>query len=34
VPQHVIAGHDPLTQTLYRSAGPDGLEIVSLTSPL
>ncbi len=33
-PQHVIAGHDPLTQTLYLSAGPDGLEIVSLTSPL
>jgi gamma-glutamyl phosphate reductase len=33
-PQHIIAGHDPLTRALYASAGPAGLEIVSLTSPL
>jgi glyoxylase-like metal-dependent hydrolase (beta-lactamase superfamily II) len=32
--QHIIAGHDPLTNMLYRPAGPQGLEIVSLTEPL
>ena len=32
--QHVIAGHDPLVNRMYRSAGPTGLEIVSLTEPL
>ncbi len=33
-PQHVIAGHDPLVGQTYRSAGPAGLDIVSLTEPL
>lgn len=32
-PQHVIAGHDPLTLQHYAPAGPAGLEIVSLTAP-
>jgi glyoxylase-like metal-dependent hydrolase (beta-lactamase superfamily II) len=32
-PDHVIAGHDPATMSLYTPAGPDGLEIVSLTTP-
>lgn len=32
--QHVIAGHDPMTNRLYRAAGPQGLEIVSLTDAL
>jgi glyoxylase-like metal-dependent hydrolase (beta-lactamase superfamily II) len=31
---HIIAGHDPLTNSLYRSAGPAGLEIVSLSDPV
>lgn len=31
---HIIAGHDPLTSKLYRPAGPDGLEIVSLSDLL
>jgi len=31
---HIIAGHDPLTSKLYRPAGPEGLEIVSLSDPL
>lgn len=30
---HIIAGHDPLTSKLYRPAGPEGLEIVSLSDP-
>lgn len=28
---HIIAGHDPMTSKLYRPAGPEGLEIVSLS---
>lgn len=30
-PDHIVAGHDPATRSLYRPAGPPGLEIVSLT---
>ena len=30
-PEHIIAGHDPLTMRLYKPAGPAGLEMVSLT---
>jgi glyoxylase-like metal-dependent hydrolase (beta-lactamase superfamily II) len=30
-PDHIVAGHDPITMQQYASAGPDGLEIVSLT---
>jgi len=33
-PQHIIAGHDPLTNDLYKSVGNPLLEIVSLTDPL
>jgi hypothetical protein len=33
-PQHIVAGHDPLTNRLYRPAGPPGLESVSLTDPV
>lgn len=32
--QHVVAGHDPITNQLYRPAGPPGLDIVSLTEAL
>jgi glyoxylase-like metal-dependent hydrolase (beta-lactamase superfamily II) len=32
-PQHIIAGHDPLTMSMYQPAGPAGLEIVSLADP-
>jgi glyoxylase-like metal-dependent hydrolase (beta-lactamase superfamily II) len=32
--QHVIAGHDPLVNRLYRPAGPPQLEVVCLTEPL
>jgi len=31
---HIIAGHDPVTNQLYQSAGPQGLEIVSLSDPV
>lgn len=31
---HIIAGHDPMTSKLYRPAGPEGLEIVSLSEPI
>jgi glyoxylase-like metal-dependent hydrolase (beta-lactamase superfamily II) len=31
---HIIAGHDPLTNSLYSPAGPAGLEIVSLSDPM
>lgn len=31
---HVIAGHDPLTLSNYQRAGPDHLEIVSLSTPI
>lgn len=30
-PEHIVAGHDPLTMQLFKPAGPAGLEIVSLT---
>jgi glyoxylase-like metal-dependent hydrolase (beta-lactamase superfamily II) len=30
-PDHIIAGHDPLTGQQYRGSGPEGLDIVSLT---
>jgi len=33
-PDHIIAGHDPVTRSLYRAAGPEGLEIMSLTEPV
>jgi hypothetical protein len=33
-PDHVIAGHDPLTRELYRPIDNKGLEIYSLTQPL
>lgn len=33
-PDHIIAGHDPVTTRLYQAAGPDGLEIYSLTDPV
>lgn len=33
-PDHIVAGHDPLTRKHYRSAGPEGLDIVSLTDHL
>lgn len=33
-PDHIIAGHDPVTTHLYQAAGPDGLEIYSLTDPV
>jgi glyoxylase-like metal-dependent hydrolase (beta-lactamase superfamily II) len=29
-PDHIIAGHDPLTRQMYQASGPEGLEIVSL----
>lgn len=32
-PEHIVPGHDPLTMQLYRPAGPEGLDIVSLTEP-
>ena len=32
-PDHVVAGHDPLTMQLYAPAGPEALDIVSLTAP-
>jgi glyoxylase-like metal-dependent hydrolase (beta-lactamase superfamily II) len=30
-PDHIIAGHDPLTSKIYQTSGPAALEIVSLT---
>lgn len=33
-PDHVIAGHDPLTRALYQPIDTQGLEIYSLTQPL
>lgn len=30
-PDHIIAGHDPLTCSLYAPSGPSGLDIFSLT---
>jgi glyoxylase-like metal-dependent hydrolase (beta-lactamase superfamily II) len=33
-PQHIIAGHDPATLLEYTTAGPAGLDIVSLTHPI
>ncbi len=33
-PAHIVAGHDPLTGTLYKAAGPEGLDIVSLADPV
>lgn len=33
-PDHIIAGHDPLTFSDYRSAGPPGLDIVDLCEPV
>jgi hypothetical protein len=33
-PDHVIAGHDPLTRELYQPIDNKGLEIYSLTQPL
>ena len=33
-PEHIIAGHDPLTCRLYQPSGPAGLDIYSLTDPL
>ena len=30
-PDHIIPGHDPLVMQSYRRAGPEGLDIVSLT---
>ncbi len=33
-PDHVIAGHDPLTRELYQPIDSKGLEIYSLTQPL
>ncbi|WP_151446286.1 N-acyl homoserine lactonase family protein [Lacisediminimonas profundi] len=33
-PDHIIAGHDPMTMKTYQASGPEGLEIVSLTNPL
>jgi hypothetical protein len=30
-PDHIIAGHDPLTCKLYEPSGPSGLDIFSLT---
>ncbi|WP_062310682.1 N-acyl homoserine lactonase family protein [Polynucleobacter sinensis] len=33
-PEHVIAGHDPLTMSLYKRTGKSDLEIVSLIDPL
>lgn len=33
-PDHVIPGHDPLVMARYAAAGPQGLEIVSLTDPV
>ena len=32
--QHVIAGHDPLTMSMYKRVGREDLEIVSLVDPL
>jgi len=32
--KHVIAGHDPLTMSLYKQVGREDLEIVSLVDPL
>lgn len=32
-PEHIIAGHDPLTCRLYQPSGPAGLDIYSLTDP-
>ncbi len=33
-PDHIIAGHDPLTRQMYKPSGPAGLEIVSLADPV
>lgn len=32
-PDHIIAGHDPLTCRYYCACGPAGLDLVSLTEP-
>jgi hypothetical protein len=33
-PQHIIAGHDPLTTQMYQPIDSKGLEIYSLTQPI
>jgi len=33
-PDHIIAGHDPITTRLYKPSGPEGLEIYSLSDPI
>ena len=33
-PEHIIAGHDPVTCLSYEAAGPSGLDIRDLTAPV